>query len=134
MSWNWFLKFELKKDSFFINHLTKVSWKHYKWDIEKNEIAYSTAHILKQPTCETFISIRITLWGFNISLIWQNLRSKILFRANFQNKTKNQRAVALSWIGQRTWNFHQTLVLVLAFKKIHSQIFCHFCLSVIKMT
>ena len=41
-SWNWFLKFELKKDSFFINLLKKVSWKSL-WDIEKNGIAYSTA-------------------------------------------------------------------------------------------
>ena len=39
-SWNWFLKFELKKDSFFWQ---KCREKHYKWDIEKNGITYSTA-------------------------------------------------------------------------------------------
>ena len=34
ISWNGFLKFELKKDSF-INFWQKSREKHYKWDIEK---------------------------------------------------------------------------------------------------
>ena len=34
--------------------------KYYKWDIEKNGITYSAVRNLKQPTCETCISIRIT--------------------------------------------------------------------------
>ena len=37
----------------------KCHEKHYKWDIEKNGIAYSTARNLKTAS-ETFISIRIT--------------------------------------------------------------------------
>ena len=36
-------------------------------------------------------------------------------------------------MNQRTWNFHQAFVLVLAFKKMSCQVFCYFGLSVIKM-
>ena len=46
-SWNEILKFELKKDSFFINVLTKVLWKTLWMRYRKNGIAYSTARNLK---------------------------------------------------------------------------------------
>ena len=36
-------------------------------------------------------------------------------------------------VSQRPWNFQQTLVLVLDFKKIYCRVFCYFCLSFIKM-
>ena len=47
LPWNAFLKFELKKDSFFIKFCIKSCEKYYKWDIEKNGIAYSMARNLK---------------------------------------------------------------------------------------
>ena len=55
LPWNGFLKFELKKDSFFIKFCIKSREKYYKWDIEKNGIAYSTARNLKTAY----------LWNFN---------------------------------------------------------------------
>ena len=58
----------------------KCHEKHYKWNIEKNGIAYSTVRNLKRAYLWTFISIRITRnntfykyqqnWCVNISLIW----------------------------------------------------------------
>ena len=53
-SWNLFLKFELKKGSFLWTFWQKCREKHYKWDIEKNGIAYSTARNFKTASLWNF--------------------------------------------------------------------------------
>ena len=73
--------------------------------LEKNTIYEISKKKMEQRIqrpviCETFIYIRITHtntfqkyqqnWGFNISLIWQNLKRKTLFRANFKKDLKGR--------------------------------------------
>ena len=112
--------------------------------LKKKEWLIQQPVIWKQPTCETFILIRITHsntfskyqqnWSFNISLIWQNLRRKTLSHANF--KKKILRAVVslsrnLRWyILVKRQNFINTFKIYLESWKFFHKILNKICLKV----
>ena len=47
---------------------------------------------------------------------------------------KNYKAVILWWVCQKTSNFYQIFLFIVAFKKSHCQIYCYFHVLVIKLT